>query len=134
MTSKQCVKCNEVKPLDKFHWKNKTRDSSPNSRRNECKSCVNIVKKNRRRNIAAWLKQYKRNCECQKCGYSKETHKHFTCKALEFHHHNNDKSFDVGDYLMMGVSIDTIQKEIDKCIVLCSRCHKEVHEHEIRIK
>ncbi len=133
MTSKQCTKCNEVKPLDEFHWKDKRRDSSPNSRRNSCKSCVSIQKNLRRRNIASWLKQYKRNCECQKCGYSKETHKDFTCKALEFHHHNNDKSFDVGDYLMMGVSIDTIQTEIDKCIVLCSRCHKEVHEHEIRI-
>jgi len=59
--------------------------------------------------------------ECQICGYNK-------CRqALHFHHINpEEKSFTIGN---KGSSIawDKLKKELDKCILLCSNCHHEIH-------
>ena len=92
-----------------------------------CKICFIKRKNNRIKNIANWLKQFKRNCSCEMCGYSKETHSNFTYKALDFHHAQDNKEFGIGKSQSSGVSIKTLKKEIDKCVVLCSRCHIEIH-------
>ena len=57
----------------------------------------------------------------------KKTHPNFTSSALQFHHPQNNKSFSVGDGGHKGYSIKRIQKEIEKCVVLCCRCHAEIH-------
>jgi len=61
--------------------------------------------------------------ECEECGYKK-------CNgALEFHHLDpNEKDFGVGQYSTL--SWDKIKKELDKCIMVCANCHREIH-HEI---
>ena len=59
--------------------------------------------------------------KCALCGYKK-------CEqGLEFHHFNSSKK----DF---GISAKgytrswrTIKEELDKCILLCSNCHREVH-------
>ncbi len=115
MTSKKCNGCGEVK------------DSSEYYKGRVCKTCI-IKKKNaRRKNIVNWLKQYKRNSKCCKCGYSKETHPNFTYKALEFHHPQGNKEFNIANTQAIGVGFERLKKEIDKCVVLCSRCHVEIH-------
>ena len=43
------------------------------------------------------------------------------------HHKNNDKSFSVSNGIAQGKGLETIKKEIEKCIVVCSRCHAEIH-------
>lgn len=120
MTSKDCIKCGENKLIEYFRL-NKTK------RQAICKNCICLTQSKRVRNIRAWFKQYKRNCSCSKCGYSKETHESFSCRALEFHHHNDDKSFNIGNAVASGFAIKKIKEEIDKCTVLCSRCHMEIH-------
>ena len=64
--------------------------------------------------------EYKGGC-CEKCGYKKYI------GALEFHHLDpNEKDFGIADKGFIR-SWDKIKKELDKCILVCSNCHKEIH-------
>jgi biotin operon repressor len=58
--------------------------------------------------------------KCLLCGYDK-------CMAsLEFHHRDpNEKEFTVSHN--QSRSWDKLKKEIDKCDLLCSNCHRELH-------
>lgn len=65
--------------------------------------------------------------ECQRCGYSKSS------SALQFHHRDPDEK----DFQIAGNhcrSWETIQRELDKCDLLCSNCHCEVHEEIFRAR
>lgn len=67
---------------------------------------------------------YKNTQECCKCGYDK-------CNsALEFHHRDsNEKEITLSspyNYLKSYLP-DEVKIELDKCDVLCSNCHQEVH-------
>ncbi len=74
----------------------------------------------RRKKIKEMAVMYKGG-KCEFCGYSKYL------GALEFHHINpEDKSF--------GLSLDGLTRswarvliEVDKCILVCSNCHREIH-------
>lgn len=72
-------------------------------------------------NIKKIMKRLKIN-GCAICGYD-------DCdKALVFHHTNpNDKSFSLSTD-GLGRRNDTIANELNKCILLCTNCHVEVHE------
>ena len=57
--------------------------------------------------------------KCAKCGDTRNY-------ILEFHHKDpKQKEFTIGR--MRNYSLEKIQKEIDKCIVLCCNCHREFH-------
>jgi hypothetical protein len=48
--------------------------------------------------------------------------------CLEFHHLDPaQKKFNVGRIINSTPSVATIQREIDKCIVLCANCHRKFH-------
>lgn len=57
--------------------------------------------------------------KCEICGYNR-------CpEALEFHHINpEEKSFTISGN---SRSFNTLKLEADKCILVCSNCHKEIH-------
>jgi len=59
--------------------------------------------------------------ECQICGYDK------CIDALEFHHINKDDKEEKPSYVIMRWSWKRAKKELDKCILVCSNCHKEIH-------
>ena len=59
--------------------------------------------------------------KCKICGYSK------AITALELHHLNpEEKDFTLGQ--CWNKSWDDIHKEIQKCILVCANCHREIHE------
>jgi DNA-binding CsgD family transcriptional regulator len=64
---------------------------------------------------------YKGGC-CEKCGYDR-------CNsALEFHHLDpNKKDFGIGSYSVL--SWEKIKLELDKCIMVCANCHREIHHN-----
>ena len=63
---------------------------------------------------------YKGGC-CQLCGYKK------CSEALEFHHLEvAGKDFGISDKGYTR-SWKKIEEELDKCILLCANCHREVH-------
>jgi len=59
--------------------------------------------------------------KCQKCGYS-------VCSdALEFHHANSSgKDFSISEKGYTR-SWNRVKEELDKCMLLCANCHREVH-------
>jgi hypothetical protein len=124
---KTCNHCQESKHLEKFP-KHKKRKDGTWYRRRMCNPCYNLTKEFYRQEKRNWFKNYKESLSCSCCGYSKKTHKHFSTWALEFHHHDKNKSYNVGNMINQGgYALSTIQKEIDKCIILCCRCHRENH-------
>lgn len=71
-----------------------------------------------RKNVKKRLIEYKGG-KCQICGYNK-------CQdALEFHHLDPSKK----DYNVSGgtKSFNTLKSEVDKCILVCANCHREIH-------
>ena len=124
---KTCNHCQESKHLEKFP-KHKKRKDGTWYRRRMCNPCYNLTKEFYRQEKRNWFKNYKESLSCSCCGYSKKTHKHFSTWALEFHHHDKNKSYNVGNMINQGgYALSTIQKEINKCIILCCRCHRENH-------
>lgn len=74
----------------------------------------------RRRKLKELAITYKGGA-CMHCGYSK-------CNAaLEFHHldpSKKDFSISVQGYTR---SWEYIKTELDKCILVCANCHREIH-------
>jgi len=62
-----------------------------------------------------------RGGRCERGGYNK------CIEALEFHHvDSNGKNFSISDKGYTR-SWKRVQKELDKCILLCANCHREIH-------
>lgn len=77
--------------------------------------------KERQQKIRKWLGEYKKTLKCELCNES-----HVAC--LDFHHKDpNEKEASLSMIYMKGWSIERIKKEIDKCQVLCSNCHRKLH-------
>lgn|SRR3989338_5693498 len=58
--------------------------------------------------------------ECRLCGYKK------CISALEFHHKNKEKDFNIAD-LIKNSSEQNVLKEVQRCILVCANCHRELH-------
>jgi transposase len=58
--------------------------------------------------------------KCEICGYNK------CVTALEFHH-LDPKQKDFTPSKNMNMAWEKIKSEIDKCMLLCANCHREVH-------
>ena len=63
--------------------------------------------------------------KCSNCGYNKNL------AALEFHHVEPDKkSFQLDARHLSNTSMNKIINEVEKCVLLCSNCHRELHHEE----
>lgn len=64
---------------------------------------------------------------CSKCGYNKNI------AVLEFHH-QCCKSFPLDMRTLSNSKWESIEKEADKCVLLCANCHREHHNPESKIE
>ncbi len=105
-------------------WKRQHRDKLREYRRKWYagnKESAIVAVKQRKRDIKAWLNSYKSTLTCSRCSES-----HPAC--LEFHHRNPaEKEINLSWVVSWGWSIERIEREIDKCIVLCANCHRKQH-------
>jgi hypothetical protein len=81
---------------------------------------INQRMRNRKRKMKDKIIEIKKNSKCIRCGFD-------DARALQFHHINpSDKLFAIGNRYM-AYTWDIIQKEIDKCEILCANCHSIEH-------
>ena len=110
---KECSKCKQTKPLTEFYI------NSEGYVRGECKSCFQLRNKTWRKEQLSLYRKYKSSLCCERCGFSDH-------RALQFHHPNGDKEWEVAN-LVRHRSFDNVMKEIQKCEVLCANCHMIEH-------
>ena len=84
------------------------------------KEYLNAAVKKRRKKIKEMAVEYKGG-KCICCGYNK------CIGALEFHHLDpNGKDFNIS---AKGITRawSKVKEELDKCVLLCANCHRELH-------
>lgn len=125
---KQCLKCKETKPLSLFFKRKAAKDGY----HYYCKSCANIACKQVRTAdqwVVKWreirkkrrerLNEIKRQFVCLVC-------KESAVECLDFHHlDGTTREASVSN--LVYSSLESILEEIDKCVVLCSNCHRKHH-------
>lgn len=117
---KVCKSCGVAKPRTDFHntgWHTRKDGTRSALVKPECKTCANVAVRD---NYASMLNRLVPKWACVKCGYDK-------CQAaLEFHHvESQDKDFTVAQ--RYSVSFEKLRTEIEKCILVCANCHREIH-------
>ena len=87
--------------------------------KNKEKEKERIYRNHRRRRIEAreFIRQHR--TECVVCGESEPC-------CLDSHHVDG-KDTAISRMVQDGILIEKIQEELDKCVTLCSNCHRKVH-------
>lgn len=81
-------------------------------------------KTNKRRN-AEYIQEAKRDGKCVRCGWNDHP-----C-ALDFHHIDPaNKITEIANMIRGGSSIQKIQEEMNKCVLVCANCHRILHHNE----
>lgn len=110
---KVCSRCKQEKQEEDFPMNGKKRHSW-------CKECHRQVVKEKyiaNRDFVNSLKD-----KCCICGYDKNK------AALEWHHTDNNKEFTINKLAKNAITNkERILKEIEKCILVCANCHREIH-------
>lgn len=133
METKTCTKCNQLKSVDDFNWKNKTegrRDSL-------CKVCrsaewskyYGVNKEAHRRAVSKYnkiqreeikkLRDELKSVPCADCGKSYGPH------VMDFDHREGETKRGNPADISAKYSLKFYLKEIAKCDVVCSNCHRE---------
>ena len=90
-------------------------------------TCNTCIQSKRRDKLRKEFTDYLGGC-CSKCGYDK------CVDALDFHHlDGNDKDYLVSQMQYSTYSKERIIKEMEKCVILCSNCHRDLHFREKEI-
>jgi len=137
---KKCSKCQAPKELSEF---GKNKNNLKDGTSSYCKECMRsytkvdfenkkeYYKKRMRlykRQQNKWYRDLKESLSCIKCGFSHPA-------VIDFHHRDpKDKEFTISVEIYNGFSIERIMKEIEKCDVLCSNCHRIEHWENEEIK
>jgi len=132
---KKCHKCKIDKELTSFNKNKRMVDGLQTI----CKPCkkeedARLYKANpsqtKARNkrysdkVKIWWGEYRKSLSCSICSESRYW-------VLDFHHLERDnKDYNIGDMVCSGYSISKILNEINKCICVCSNCHRDIHHQE----
>ncbi len=117
METKQCTKCKRILPLSAFGLRN----SKTGAYRADCKECHAAEVREKYHQRKEMLNDFKSQCKCAKCGDTRSY-------VLDFHHINpNEKEDTLARLTSNTSSVERINTEMQKCVVLCSNCHREFH-------
>lgn len=111
----KCNTCGEDKSVEELH----ARKDRPSGYQGHCKACNKSKIYEARDKFKKQCIDYKGGC-CSICGYDKYL------GALEFHHIDpSQKDFVINKSTYR--KFDSVKNELDKYILLCANCHREVH-------
>lgn len=118
--TKLCGKCRQIKSKTEFY------SGKKNKLLSYCISCKHNYYKNKRKNFKTQIVELKGG-KCINCGYNK------CFAALDLHHISpKEKEF---SFNRSNLSLSPkILKELEKCILLCSNCHREIHNGCLKIE
>lgn len=115
LTTKFCSRCQTEKSAEEFYLRRGGKDFS-----SYCRECTTDQTVERQRRLKRLSLDYLGG-KCLICGYS------HCQEALDFHHLNpEEKEFSLAALHTTSFS-EKIMKELDKCVILCATCHREVH-------
>lgn len=121
MEFKICNKCNTSYPLttENFWTNGKQPVSGKQKWKPTCKTCELGHRATRFDDIVAEVFPV---LDCAVCGYNR-------CKAaIDFHHLDpQEKDFVLSDARGSNFSREKLIAELEKCVPLCCRCHREFH-------
>jgi transposase len=114
----KCSNCKELKPSDDFYLR-KTSDKNL-AKTSWCKLCNTksvVAKQQQTKSRLVWLK----GGSCQVCKFDEYE------GALEFHHVDPATKDDKLSKMTRSKLSKEIIDEINKCVLVCSVCHKMIH-------
>ena len=115
MDTKICTKCHRELPLTSFYSR------GDGKLRSDCKECHKGYVNDKYKERKSQVNEIKEGFGCQKCGDTRPY-------VLDFHHIDPTiKDHDIARMSTNKSNIEDILKEIEKCVVLCSNCHREFH-------
>jgi len=116
---KLCKYCGKTYPITDYGV-SKTIGSKV-YRRHKCRQCYRNTKnvlKSKRRSI---IDERKAMLGCERCGIR-------DVRVLEFHHRDSKtKEFAIADYFYHQYGFERLERELEKCSVLCANCHRILH-------
>lgn len=115
---KRCKLCSIVKPIIEFYVQYKSKHPSWNCHDSYCKTCRLEYGVDRRNLLKKMAVEYKGG-KCVDCNIKSTQY----C-IYDFHHENDDKEYNISG---SSKKFDSIKLELDKCILLCSNCHRIRH-------
>ena len=116
--TKHCTRCDTEKSSEEFYRRRDGTDIS-----SYCKPCSISQTVERQQKFKRLAVEYKGG-SCKHCGYNRYL------GTLEFHHLDpTQKDFSLA-HARLTTFGDKVKKELDKCILLCSNCHREQHARE----
>ena len=129
---KICTRCRQELPFDLF-GKNK---SKKDGLQTHCKTCRKEINNNHYKNSSKRREAVRRNASLHKIRnteFLNEVKSQGCCKCgeaelcvLDFHHLGRNKDFDISKK-RGSFSIEKLKNELEKCIVVCSNCHRKIH-------
>lgn len=83
---------------------------------------ISYVRRNKQR-VTDFIDQYKRARSCIDCGFSGKEFPY----VLDFDHigGSTTKKFNIGSWSHSVLSIESIEREIQKCELVCANCHRK---------
>jgi transcription elongation factor Elf1 len=134
MNTKVCSKCNNEYPATNEFYAKKTKNSD--GLQAHCKKCHSVYLKQhylsnkkyysdkaikRKKQVRNEFNEYKKTLKCSFCPENDPV-------CLDFHHTDpTQKDRELADMVGRGIGMESLLKEVDKCIVLCSNCHRKLH-------
>ena len=120
---RKCKTCGETKILEEdFYVSNRGPNGNALFYRHDCKSCHYKRTKSVRGEQRQKYFELKKTWTCERCGFD-------DWRAIQLHHHNDDKEFGVSDAIGR-YSWNKIVEEINKCEKVCANCHQILHHKE----